>query len=72
MPCPLDSNHKLPLVTGTGPGDSLWYDLALFVHATLEALLILVIDIDIFAVTKPARALLPLLLVFPLRARWPV
>ena len=63
-----DGNDKLPLVPGTGTRNPLWNDLALFVDTTLEALLILVIDIDVLAIAEPARPLLALLLVFPRRA----
>ena len=54
-------------MAGTGSGDSLRNDFALFVDAPLKPLLILVIDIHVLAITEPACAFLPLLLVF---ARW--
>jgi hypothetical protein len=60
-----DGNDKLPLMSGTGAGDPLGDNLALLVDTTLEAFLILVIDVHILAVAEPARPLLALLLVFP-------
>lgn len=69
MSCAFDCDHKLALVPGTRSGNPLWDDFALFVHAPLQSLLVLVIDVDILAIAKPARPFLPLLLVLPLRAR---
>jgi hypothetical protein len=63
-----NGNDKLPLVPGTGAGDPLGDNLALFVDTTLEALFILIIDVHVLAVAEPARPFLALLLVFPRRA----
>lgn len=63
-----DRDDKLPLVFGAGSGDPLRNDFSLLVHAPLKAFLILVINVNIFAVAKTACPLLPLLLFFPL---WP-
>jgi hypothetical protein len=68
MPCALNRDHELTLVPGTRSRDPLWDDLALFVHAPLKSLLVLVINIDVFAIAKPARPFFPLLLIFPRRA----
>ena len=66
MPRAFDCDNKLSLVTGTGSRDPFWDYFALFIDATLKAFFILVIDIDVLAVAKPARPLLALLLIFPL------
>ena len=68
----LDRNDELSLVTRACAGDSLGDDLALFVHAPLKSLLILIINVHIFAVAESARSFLPLLLVLPLRTGRPV
>ncbi len=59
----LDGDDQLPLMAGAGAGDTLRNDAALFRNASLEPLLVLVIDVIFFRIAKPAGALLPLLLI---------
>jgi len=58
-----DRNRELPLVFGTGSGDSTRDDSALLRNAAGEALFVFVIDVDVFRVAEPACPFLALLLV---------
>jgi hypothetical protein len=68
----LDCDDKLPLVLGAGSRDPLGNDLPLLVHAPAKPFLILVVNVNVFAVAEPACPLLPLLLFFPLGPARPV
>lgn len=62
MSGPLDGLNKLPLMLGTGPGDSFGNDPALFGDKALQSLLVLVIDVVFFVFTESAGSFLPNLL----------
>jgi hypothetical protein len=49
--------NKLALVLGTGTGDALRNDLALFRDESLEALFVFVVDVLLLGRAEPARAL---------------
>jgi hypothetical protein len=65
----LDCQNKLSLMLGTRSGDPFGNNLSLFIHAALQSLLILVVNVDVLAVTESACTLFALLLIFPL---WPL
>jgi hypothetical protein len=68
MPGAFDCNDQLPLMFGACSCDALGNDFSLLVYTSLKAFLILIINVNVFAVTESACPLLPLLLLFPL---WP-
>ena len=54
MTCAFDRSHEHPLVLGTGAGDSLRDDAALFRDKPLEFLLGLVVDVVLLVVAEAA------------------
>lgn len=55
----LDSNCQLALMLCTGPRHSLRDHFSLLGNEAVQSLFILVVDVDIFALAKPALTLLP-------------
>ena len=65
MTGPLDCLDELPLVLGAGPGNPLGNNFPLFGDKSGKSLLVLKINVNIFAVTEATRApFLDLLILF--------